>query len=107
MRVRKDHGKGGRERSEGRLRKSRIQREKEEGSVREVGLRKKERGRVKRRKWTVNRSPHGNKTAREQRGRDEWKRSRTRKGRGAVERKERRNGAEGVARKVKQRKRKE
>ena len=31
------------------------------------------RKREHRRKWTVNRSPHGNKTARDQRGREEWK----------------------------------
>jgi hypothetical protein len=31
-----------------------------------------------RRKWTVNRSPHGNKTARDQLGREDWKRSRSR-----------------------------
>jgi hypothetical protein len=33
----------------------------------------KKRRRVQRRIWTLNRSPHGNKTAREQRGREEWK----------------------------------
>jgi hypothetical protein len=33
----------------------------------------KKRRRVQRRMWTLNRSPHGNKTAREQRGREEWK----------------------------------
>lgn len=34
--------------------------------------------RVKERKWTLNRSPHGNKTAREQFGRQIWKRRRKR-----------------------------
>lgn len=46
--------------------------------------------RVKRRKWTVNSSPHGHKKARDAMGREEWKRK-------AVYRKEvskeRRNGA--------------
>lgn len=46
-----------------------------EASARGVSVRrrKKERRMMKRRKWTLNRSPHGNKTAREQRGREEWK----------------------------------
>ena len=48
--------------------------------------------RVGRRKWTVNRSPHGNKTAREQRGREEWKRRREVRSRKEGERRERRNG---------------
>ena len=32
--------------------------------------------RVSRKRWTVNRSPHGHKTAREQFGRDRWERKR-------------------------------
>jgi hypothetical protein len=43
------------------------------------GMWDQKREREHRRKWTVNRSPHGNKTARDQLGREEWKRSRSRK----------------------------
>lgn len=90
--VREHHGKQERERLASRRRVKAGR-----GQV----LRKKERGRVKRRKWTVNRSPHGNKTAREQRAREQWKRTRTRGG--SMRMVERRNGE--VA--VKKRKRKE
>ena len=37
--------------------------------------------RVSRKRWTVNRSPHGHKTAREQFGRDRWQRKRRRSAR--------------------------
>lgn len=43
--------------------------------------------RVKERKWTLNRSPHGNKTAREQFGRQIWKRRRKRDEEGRKNRK--------------------
>ena len=72
-------------------------RERKGGRVSERGAsgrrEKKQRVRVQRRKWTLNRSPHGNKTAREQFGRESWKRSRKRKGSAlkAVEKGVRRN----------------
>lgn len=49
---------------------------------------------VKERKWTLNRSPHGNKTAREQFGRQVWKRRRKRDEEGRLQRKRkmRKNG---------------
>jgi hypothetical protein len=55
--------------------------------------------RVQRRTWTVNRSPHGNKTARQQRGREQWQRRRRRCGMAVSPqiRKERRNGLGRVA----------
>ena len=46
-----------------------------EGSRRLEAISSTTRERRKRRRWTVNRSPHGNKTARDQRGMDGWARS--------------------------------
>ena len=50
--------------------KEREERRKEERK--EGRKRKKERKKIQTKRWTVNRSPHGNKKAREQRRRDVW-----------------------------------
>jgi hypothetical protein len=60
------------EKREKRRKRTHFSKEQRRSTDHSVGEAKNRRC-VKRRTWTLNRSPHGNKTAREQRGREQWK----------------------------------
>jgi hypothetical protein len=70
--MKKEYKKRAGKRRKRRKREHHSKEQRRKESIRIGGERKKRR-QVKRRVWTVNRSPHGNKTARDQRGREQWK----------------------------------
>lgn len=108
-RKRKGYSKEGLEREGKKVREVRgsgEEKKRKRSRKKETRRRKKERRKEGTKKWTLNRSPHGNKTAREQRGREMWSRKRSVGGLLEEERVGRRNMNRGNYRRTGRKKRK-